>query len=78
MRFFQKGSMKDGTAESGILGLETYVHVDSDESPERIRELIRVGERTCYTMQSLMNPVPVQTYVMLNGEDLQMEEEKAD
>lgn len=72
MRFFQKGSMKDGTAESGALGLETYVHVDSDEPAERIRELIRMGERTCYTEQSLMNPVPVQTYVRLNGDDLNL------
>lgn len=77
MRFFQKGSMKDGTAESGALGVETYVHVDSDEPAERIRELIRMGERTCYTQQSLMNAVPVQTYVGLNGEDLQMEEQDA-
>ena len=73
MRFFQKGSMKDGTAQSGVLGLETYVHIDSDEPPKRIRELIRVGEQTCYTVQSLVNPVPVQTYIKLNGEALQLE-----
>ena len=77
VRFLQTGSMKDGTAESRCLGLETYVHVDSEEPPERIRELIRMGERTCYTMQSLMDPVPVRTYARLNGEDLPLNETDA-
>ena len=74
MRFWQEGSLKDGSVQSGCLGLETYVYVDSDEPPERIRELIRMGERMCYTVQSLMNPVPVRTYTKLNGEDLQLDE----
>ncbi len=74
MRFWREGSLKDGSAKSGCLGLETYVYIDSDEPPERIRELIRMGERTCYTVQSLMNPVPVRTYARLNGEDLQLDE----
>ena len=74
MRFWQEGSVKDGSVESGCLGLETYVYIDSDEPPERIRELIRMGERMCYTVQSLMSPVPVRTYTKLNGEDLQLDE----
>ena len=74
MRFLQKGSMEDGTVENGCLGLATHVDVESDEPPERIRELIRVGERACYTMQSLMNPVPVRTHVKLNGEDLELDD----
>lgn len=74
MRFYTKGSIKDGTVENGCLGLETHVEVESGESPERIRELIRMGERTCYTMQSLLNPVPIQTYAKLNGADLRLDE----
>ena len=72
IRFFQEGSMEDGTVESSCLGLETHVHVDSSEPPERVRGLIRMGERTYYTVQSLINPVPVRTYASLNGEDLQL------
>ncbi len=60
--------------ENGCLGLETHVDVESDEPRERIRELVRMGERMCYTMQSLMNPVPVRTYARLNGEDLKVDE----
>jgi hypothetical protein len=74
MRFYTKGSVKDGTVENGCLALETHLDVESDEPPERIRELIRMGERTCYTVQSLVNQVPVRTYAKLNGEDLRLEE----
>ncbi len=62
--------MKDGTKEGKCLGLETHLEVDSDEPPERIRELIRVGKQMCYTERALINPVPVQTYARLNGEDI--------
>lgn len=54
--------------------METHLDVDSEESEERIRELIRVGKQMCYTEHALMNPVPVVTYASLNGEDLQMKE----
>jgi hypothetical protein len=78
MRFFTKGSIRDGTVENGCLGLETHVDVDSDEPPERIRKLIQMGERMCYTMQSLMNPIPVRTYAKLKGKDLQLDETDID
>ncbi len=78
VRFSQRGSMKGGTAESGGLSLDMHVYVDSDEPSERIRELIRMGERTCYTVQSLMKPIPVRTYAKLNGEDLQLDDDDTD
>jgi hypothetical protein len=52
MHFYTKGSIREKTVENGCLGLETHVDVTSDEPPERIRELIRMGERMCYTVQS--------------------------
>jgi uncharacterized OsmC-like protein len=69
-RFFMKGSALDGTMRGGGLGLETHIAVESDESPEQVRKFIQMGEQTCFTLQSLIEPVPTQTYVKLNGEDL--------
>lgn len=74
-RFFMEGSALAGTMRGGGLGLETHIDVDSDEPPERIRELVRMGEQTCFTLQSLIEPVPTQTRVKLNGEDLPLEED---
>lgn len=70
MRFFIEGSALKGTMHSGCLGLETRVHIESDEPPERIRELVRMGEQTCYTLQALLSPVPTKTTAILNGREL--------
>ena len=69
-----KGSALAGTMHGGSLGLETYIDVESDEPPERIREYIKMGEQTCFTLQSLVEPVPTQTYAKLNGNDLRLDE----
>src|SRR5918992_6098110 len=69
-RFFMKGSALQGTLQGGALGLETHIEVESDEPPEKIRHLVKMGEQTCFTLQSLINPVPVKTSVTLNGQPL--------
>jgi len=76
-RFYMKGSALTGTMRGGPLGLETVVHVESDEPPERVRTLIRMGEQTCFTLQSLIQPVPVRTTVTLNGRPLALDEAAA-
>jgi hypothetical protein len=70
MHFYTKGSIKDKTVENGGLGLETHVDLTSDEPAERIRELIQMGERMCYTIQSLSDGMVFRTRARLNGEDL--------
>jgi hypothetical protein len=73
-RFFMKGSALQGTLRGGALGLETHIEVESSEPPEKIRHLVKMGEQTCFTLQSLVNPVPVKTSATLNGEPLPLEE----
>lgn len=72
-RFFMKGSALAGTLRGGSLGLETQIEVESSEPPEKIRHLVKMGEQTCFTLQSLVNPVPVRTSVTLNGAPLALE-----
>ena len=69
-RFFMKGSALQGTLRGGSLGLETHIEIKADEPPEKIRHLVQMGEQTCFTLQSLIHPVPVKTAVTLNGEPL--------
>jgi len=52
------------------LNSETHIEVASSEAPDKIRHLIKMGEQTCFTLQSLINPVPVKTSVTLNGGQL--------
>jgi len=69
-----RGSMLAGTMQGGCLGVETRIAVESDEPPERIRRLIRMGEQTCFTLQALLQPVPVETRVTLNGAAFPLDE----
>jgi organic hydroperoxide reductase OsmC/OhrA len=73
VRFNIKGSVLAGTVRSRMIGLDTHIHVESEEPPERIQRLIQIGEQTCYTLQALQNPVQVNTFATLNGQDLLLE-----
>ena len=72
MRFFRKGSILGGTIQSGSLGLEVRVDVESDEPRDKIARLVRVAEESCFTHGALANPVPVETTVRLNGQPLEL------
>lgn len=72
-RFFMKGSALAGTLRGGSLGLESEIGVESDEPAEKIWHLIKMGEQTCFTLQSLINPVPVKTTATLNGRPLSLD-----
>ncbi len=68
-----KGSALKGTMEGGAKGLETRIEIESDEPPDSIRHLVRMGERTCFTLGALTEPVPTQTVATLNGESLELD-----
>jgi hypothetical protein len=72
IRFFREGSALAGTLRAGCLGLESHVEIDSDEPEEKIREMTRMGERSCFTLGSLTTPVPVETRLKLNGRPLSL------
>jgi hypothetical protein len=72
-RFFMKGSVRDGSLNGGAKALKTHVHIESDEPPERIRELVQMTEQTCFTLGAWTEAVPASTTVTLNGATLEME-----
>jgi hypothetical protein len=67
MRNKTEGSVLQGTVKATCLGIETRLELESDEPPERIAELVRVAENGCYTMQALLDKVPISSSVTLNG-----------
>ena len=68
-----KGSAREQTLHSGAGGLETHVQIESDEPPERIQELVRMAEQTCFTMSAWTQSSPASTTVELNGAPLEIE-----
>jgi organic hydroperoxide reductase OsmC/OhrA len=65
-----KGSVRDQSLHGGA---ETHVQIESDEPPERIQELVRMAEQTCFTLGAWTQPVPTSTTVALNGQPLEAE-----
>ncbi len=65
--FRAEGSVLGQTVQGMCDGFETRLEVESDEPPERLAGVILNAENGCYIMQTIRNPVPVQTEVIVNG-----------
>jgi len=69
-RYHRAGSILAGTATAGCDSIRTDVQLESEESEDRIADLIRVAENSCYTIGALREPVPTELGVVLNGRTL--------
>ena len=71
--FRAEGSVLGQTIQGFCDGFETRLEVESDEPPERLAGMLRNAENGCYIMQTIHNPVPVQTEVVVNGDAFDIE-----
>ncbi len=53
MDYYLTGSVLKGTVESGCSEVRTHFDVESAESAESIREIIRLAKRGCYGFRYL-------------------------
>jgi len=72
-RYHRAGSILAGTATAGCDSIRTDVKLESDESDERIAQLIQVAENSCYTIGALREPTPCELAVELNGRHLKLD-----
>jgi len=72
MRNKSEGSVLQGTVQAACLGFETKLELESDEPPERIRQLLRNAEHGCFTMQALLAPVSFERSATLHGAALEL------
>lgn len=57
-----------GQMEGLSKGVESFVVVETDESPEVIARMVEVAEKACMAAQTVINAVPASTKVIRNGE----------
>jgi hypothetical protein len=67
-QFRREGSIMAGTAQVHCDKVTTELNLDCDESPERIAQLIKMAEASCYTMAALRQPVDAELVPTVNGE----------
>lgn len=71
-KFFREGSVLAGTAKSFCDSIVTDLKLDTDEPPERVSQLIRMAEASCFTMAALRNVVPVELSASVNGQPFEV------
>jgi hypothetical protein len=67
-RYYRHGSVLAGDAKTICDSIKTELSLDSDEPSERIAQLIKMAETTCFTMAALRNQAPVELDTTVNGQ----------
>ncbi len=71
-RYRREGSVIQGNANVRCEGVTTELALDCDDTTERIDQLIRMAEASCYTMAALRNPVDAQLISTVNGQPFEI------
>jgi len=66
-RYHREGSVLAGNARTACDSIKTELSLDSDEPPERVAQLIKMAEATCFTITALRNVSPVALEATVNG-----------
>ena len=67
-KYYREGSVLAGNAHTLCDSITTELSLDSHEPPERVAQLIKMAEATCFTMAALRNPAPVALHATVNGQ----------
>ena len=70
MDYYLTGSVLKGTVESGCSEVRTHFDVESAESAESIREIIRLAKRGCFVENMIQTAVPLKSTIALNGKEI--------
>lgn len=68
--FREQGSVLRGDAKAFCDGFDIEIQIESEESSETIRELIRLARQMCFTEVALTGQTPVTFSASLNGTPL--------
>ncbi len=62
------GTGTENQMEGHSKGVENFVFIETDETPEVVARMVEVAGTACMAAQTVVNAVPVTTTVMSNGE----------
>jgi organic hydroperoxide reductase OsmC/OhrA len=72
-RYVREGSVLGGDIKSYCHSVRTQVSIEADEAPDRIKQLVRLAEASCFTLGALRSQVPVALEAAANGSRLELE-----
>lgn len=66
------GSILAGTAKAGCDWVRTELQLEADEPEERVAQLIRMAEASCFAMGAVRDPTPCELVATMNGKRLEL------
>ena len=72
--YSREGSVLGGDIEAFADSVNTDLSLDSDEPPERVAQLVKLAEASCFTIAALRKPTPVELNVTVNGQPFDLGE----
>jgi hypothetical protein len=67
-RYSREGSVIAGNAHTRCESIKTELSLDSDEPTDRVAQLVKMAEATCFTLAALRNTAPVVLEAAVNGQ----------
>lgn len=72
IQWYLKGSVLQGTVESGCTEVQTHLEVESDDVPEKVRHVVKCSKQGCFAEQMVVKPVPLVSTLKINGEAFEL------
>ena len=69
-RFIRGGSVLAGDIYGEPGGIDTNIEVDSDQPAERVANVVKLAEQSCFAIQSMMQTTAVTATATVRGEAL--------
>jgi hypothetical protein len=73
-QYAREGSILAGTIRSWCDSIKTELDLESEEPAERVAQLVRMAEASCFTLGTVRGATPTELVVTLNGRPFDLEE----
>jgi len=72
MSYDTRGKLGLADVSPACQGVTYVFNIKSPVPPEKVKELVKMIERGCHTINTIKNPIPVEGKVVHNGEALEV------
>ena len=68
--YFLQGSVIKGTVNNSVTEVRSYFQVDSEETEEKVKEVIKLAKQGCFAESLVRNAIPLVSTCLLNGNEI--------
>ena len=68
--YFQQGSVIKGTVNNSVTEVRSYFEVDSEETEDKVKEVIKLAKQGCFAESLVRNAIPLVSTCLLNGNEI--------